>query len=191
MISDTISHLNEDMRPPPIDRRIWIGSLADYNNGDLLGEWVDVDGKDGDELQAEAARILATSRQPYAEEFAIFDHEGFGGWVEEYTPLGDVAAFAAQMDAASDEAAFLAWINYHGADDLPDDVSDYAERFNEQFRGEMSGEDYAEQFADETGALENVPSEMAYYIDWKLYFDHVMRNWGYTEHEGYIFAPAE
>ena len=39
-------------------RAIWIGSLADYNAGNLLGEWVDVDGKDADELQTEADRIL-------------------------------------------------------------------------------------------------------------------------------------
>jgi hypothetical protein len=172
------------------ERRIWIGSLADYNNGDLLGEWVDVDGKDGDELQAEAARILATSRQPYAEEFAIFDHEGFGRLIEEYTPLRDVAELSAVMDGIYDEAAFLAWIDYQGKDDLPQDISDYAERFEQQYCGEMSGEEYAEQFAEETGQLLNVPEELAYYIDWKLYFDHTMRNWGYTEHDGYVFSPA-
>ena len=159
------------------ERRIWIGSLADYNNGDLLGEWVDVDGKDGDELQAEAARILATSRQPYAEEFAIFDHEGFGRLIEEYTPLRDVAELSAVMDGIYDEAAFLAWIDYQGKE--------------QQYCGEMSGEEYAEQFAEETGQLLNVPEELAYYIDWKLYFDHTMRNWGYTEHDGYVFSPAD
>ena len=199
MISDTISHHNEDMHQPAIvERRIWIAVLSDYNAGHLTGEWVTVDGKDGDELQAEADRILKTAHDPNAEEFAIFDHEGFGGWIEEYTSLADVAAFAAQMDAAPDEAAFAAWLSYHGSADLPDDVSDYAERFGEEYAGQYpDAADYAEEYADMTGALENVPDEIKFYIDWEKYADHVLRNYGYHfENAGspsygvYVFTPA-
>jgi antirestriction protein len=180
------------------ERRIWIGVLSDYNAGYLTGEWVDVDGKDADELRAEADRILKTAHDPNAEEFAIFDHEGFGGWIEEYTPLFDVAEFAAQMDAASDEAAFLAWLSYHGADDLPDDVSDYAERFGEEYAGQYStAADYAHEFADMTGELENMSDELIGYIDFEKYADHVLRNYGYhferagaPDYGVYAFSPS-
>lgn len=180
-------------------RAIWIGSLADYNAGNLLGEWVDVDGKDADELRAEADRILKKSREPFAEEFAIFDNEGFGGWVEEYTPLGDVAEFAAQIDAASDENAFIAWIGYQGSDDLPQDVSEYAERFNEQYAGHYaSAADFAEEFAEMCGSLESVPVDIASYIDWERYAEHVLRDNGYHFEEAgspdygfYAFSPAQ
>ena len=183
-------------------RAIWIGSLADYNAGNLLGEWVDVDGKDADDLQAEADRILETSREPYAEEFAIFDNEGFGGWVEEYTPLADVAEFSAQIDAAVEtvcEHAFIAWIRYHGKDDLPEEISDYAQRFYDQYAGHYSSAaDFAQEFAEMTGSLESVPEDIAFYIDWERYADHVLRDNGYhfeeagsPEYGFYVFSPAD
>lgn len=61
------SHERQEQRNP----RVWIGSLADYNNGTLHGDWVDV-AVDDEELIA-AQRILATSELPDAEEYAIFD----------------------------------------------------------------------------------------------------------------------
>jgi antirestriction protein len=45
--------------------RIYVACLASYNNGVLHGEWIDVDGKDADDLQQEINdRILRTSRYP-------------------------------------------------------------------------------------------------------------------------------
>ncbi len=180
-------------------RAIWIGVLSDYNAGHLTGEWVDVDGKDADELRAEADRILKTAHDPNAEEFAIFDHEGFGGWIEEYTPLGDVAEFASQLEQVSNEPAFLAWIEYHGRDDLPENISEYAEKFGEVFAGQYpNAADYAEEYADMLGVLANVPDDIKFYIDWEKYADHVLRDngWhfekaGQPDYGVYVFYPEQ
>jgi hypothetical protein len=44
--------------------RIYVACLASYNNGVLYGRWIDVDGKDAGELQAEVNAMLRGSRFP-------------------------------------------------------------------------------------------------------------------------------
>lgn len=45
--------------------RIYVACLASYNNGRLHGAWIDVEGKDADDLSAEIAeRVLLTSPYP-------------------------------------------------------------------------------------------------------------------------------
>jgi len=44
--------------------RIYVASLSDYNAGLLLGEWIDLDGKDTDDVQGEIAAMLRNSKHP-------------------------------------------------------------------------------------------------------------------------------
>lgn len=46
------------------DLRIYVACLASYNNGRLHGRWIDCDGKDSDDLQAEVNEILRSSPYP-------------------------------------------------------------------------------------------------------------------------------
>lgn len=66
---------DEQLRPTP--PRIYVASLADYVDGRLHGSWLDVTGDTG-ELEAGVREMLAASRLPGAEEWAIHDYEGFG-----------------------------------------------------------------------------------------------------------------
>ncbi|WP_414590041.1 antirestriction protein ArdA [Scytonema sp. PCC 10023] len=50
--------------------QIYIACLAAYNAGKLHGSWVTVDG-DADDLEGEIKKIIATSPEPDAEEWAI------------------------------------------------------------------------------------------------------------------------
>lgn len=54
-------------RQPTRTPRVWIGSLADYNNGTLHGDWVDA-AVDEEDLIAAAERIVASSEESGAEE---------------------------------------------------------------------------------------------------------------------------
>jgi antirestriction protein len=63
--------------------QIWVGSLSDYNNGQLYGAWIDA-AREPEQLQADIATMLAGS--PWAartgepaEEWGVFDTENFGG----------------------------------------------------------------------------------------------------------------
>ncbi|QDS19378.1 antirestriction protein ArdA [Xanthomonas citri] len=44
--------------------RIYVACLASYNNGVLHGRWIDLDGMDADDVQAEIAEMLRESPHP-------------------------------------------------------------------------------------------------------------------------------
>lgn len=62
---------------PRISPKVWIASLGDYNAGCLHGAWIDAD-QEPDGIWSGIDELLHTSRVPGAEEWAIFDYEGFG-----------------------------------------------------------------------------------------------------------------
>ena len=70
----------DSLSDPP---RIWVGSLSDYNNGVLHGEWIDAT-QDEAEVYEQIAEMLAASPTTarygdLAEEYGIFDHDNFCG----------------------------------------------------------------------------------------------------------------
>ncbi len=89
--ADTTPEHERQEDPHP---RIWIASLADYNNGRLHGAWVDA-AQDPEGLEQAAWRILAGSPEPGAEEWAIHDYDGFGPLrLGEYESFEDISAIA-------------------------------------------------------------------------------------------------
>lgn len=109
---------NSETEPTPELPRVWIASLADYDAGRLHGRWIDA-AVEGDELVAAAQAILASSPEPGAEEWAIFDHDNFGPFqVGEYEDLRHVAAVA--QGIAENGESFAAYAQLSGArgDDL-------------------------------------------------------------------------
>ncbi|GAB3622775.1 antirestriction protein ArdA [Mariniluteicoccus endophyticus] len=88
--------------------RVWIASLADYTAGNLHGAWVRAD-QDPADLEQAAHALLATSAEPGAEEWAIYDYEHFGALdLGEYPPLEDVAAVGKGI--AAHGPVFAAWV---------------------------------------------------------------------------------
>lgn len=143
---DQPDHETSRERQEQRNPRVWIGSLADYNNGTLHGDWVNA-AVDDEELIAAAQRILATSEEPDAEEYAIFDYDDFGDFkVEQYEQLSLVARVARGIQEHGD--AFAAWAQLHDAD------PDMLDAFEDSYLGEYdSPEDWAREIADE-GAIE-------------------------------------
>lgn len=130
-------------RLPSRNPRVWIGSLADYNNGVLHGDWVDA-AVDDEELIAAAQAILATSEEPGAEEYAIFDYDDFGDFrPEQYEQLSLVAKVARGIQEHGD--AYAAWAQLHDAD------PDMLNAFEDSYLGEYdSPEDWAREVAEES-----------------------------------------
>lgn len=99
-----------DWVPP----QIWVGSLADYNNGKLHGRWLDA-AVPTVSLVAAVEELLSESDEPDAEEYGIFDYEGFGNFrVHQHDLLDHVARVARGIDQYGD--AFAAWANLHDGD---------------------------------------------------------------------------
>jgi hypothetical protein len=136
-------------RLDPDRPRVWIGSLADYNAGILTGDWVDA-AVDDEVLIAAAKNIVASSQDPLAEEWAIFDHDNFHGWRPgEYEDLTVVARVARGI--AQHGPAFAAWADLHDAD------PDMLDGFEDAYLGHFASRDaWAESVLDEMGTREEI-----------------------------------
>lgn len=72
---------------------------AAYNNGWLHGAWIEVE-DDADAVRDAINVMLKTSPVAGAEEYAIHDHEGFGGVeIAEYAGVDKVVAIASFLRA--------------------------------------------------------------------------------------------
>ena len=151
---------------PTLRPRIWVGSLADYNAGQLHGEWLDAAVEDSD-LLAAAKAILARSHEPDAEEWAIFDFDDFAGYrVAEYDRLEDVAAIARGIKDHG--TVFGAWAELH--DGNPDMLA----QFEESYLGEYADPaDWARELLDSDGLErsldEVIPESLRTYV--QIHYD--------------------
>ena len=118
--------------------RIYVASLSDYNAGRLHGVWIDLDGKDADEVQEEVDAMLATG-EPGAEEWAIHDHEGFHSYpVGEWESFAKLCVLAEQFGDDDERGAAVSVFIGQG-----NDFSD----FDEKYKGTFSREtDFAEEW---------------------------------------------
>lgn len=135
----------EELRP-----RIYVARLSDYNAGRLHGAWLDA-ARDVEALEADIAAMLAASPEPWAEEWAIHDYEGFGSWqLSEYESLAIVSAVA--LGIVEHEPAFAAWASLLDTPEL-----DRLAAFEEAYRGTWESIDaYAEHLLEEFGATEEL-----------------------------------
>lgn len=147
----------DDLHP-----RVWVASLADYNAGRLYGVWMDAT-YDADTLGAATRFMLRGSGEVAAEEWGIFDHDGFYGYnVGEYDSFETVSRVAKGI--AEHGEAFAKWVEHVGAE-REDLLTD--ERFQDHYLGKFdSAEAYAEYILEETGSyeyLEQIPESLRVY----------------------------
>lgn len=129
--------------------RIYVASLSDYNAGRLYGVWIDLDeNTDEDTISEAVAAMLAGSREPGAEEWAIHDYEGFGQYrLHEYESWEKVARIARML--AKYGAAFSA---FAANDDSVLNDDDCEESFTDAYRGEWNSmKEYAEELVGDCG----------------------------------------
>ena len=135
--------------------RIYVADLEAYNNGRLVGEWLDLsDYNDADELMDAIQDVLKKSG---GEEYAIHDYENFPSILySEYMSRNDFQALYDVMETAK-------------RNDLPlevvqDIVSQYGEGGVEEFYGKFdNAEDFAQQLVDDIG-IESF-NDFQYYLD--------------------------
>lgn len=144
-----------------ITPRIYVTCLASYNAGKLHGCWIDAT-QDADEIMAEIRDMLADSPEPNAEEWAIYDYEGFGCIdIDEFEDVEYVAELARCLDAHGE--AFELWFENGCAEGLSPD--EWEQAFEDAYLGEHEDKEaYAESLYQ--GLLSQVPEPLKYYIDW-------------------------
>jgi antirestriction protein len=156
---EAAEHRETEPKPSPA---IYVASLADYNNGVLHGAWIDA-AREPEAIQADIDAVLASSREPNAEEWAIHDYEQFGrARVYEHDSIEQVSRIAKAIQEHG--YAFSAWIDvFDGAPESFD-----MDSFHEAYLGHYdSVQDYVEQMADDLGytaELDNLPEHLQPYV---------------------------
>ena len=137
--------------------RIYVACLAAYNNGRLHGCWIDCN-QESEEIREAIQEMLKKSPEPMAEEYAIHDHEGWGGLsLSEGENIEKLAELAGLIDEHGE--AYIAYTEHVG--------TDYAtlEDFEDAYNGEW---DSPEEFAEDLfRQCHEIPDFLDYYIDWE------------------------
>lgn len=138
--------------------RIYVACLAAYNGGRLHGVWIDATGE-LDDIQEQINRMLSNSPEPDAEEYAIHDYEGFGGYgLGEYEGIEAVHEIACFLEEQPEIGGEL--LSYFGGS--LDDAKKAAE---ESYSGcHTSLADYAQELTEETS---EIPKNLEFYIDYE------------------------
>jgi antirestriction protein len=143
---------NHPEQTPSTGPRIWVGSLSDYNNGTLHGTWLDA-AREREEIQADIQAMLEASPgaaafgQP-AEEWGIFDYEGFGPFrLDEHEDLEVVSRIARGI--AEHGLAYAAYAEVMDGD--PEALAGFADDY---LGHHDSVEAYTEQLVEDLGYLQ-------------------------------------
>jgi antirestriction protein len=156
------SNLNRDRTAET--PRICVASLADYNAGRLHGRWIDAD-QPAEAIREQIALMLAESKEPIAEEWAIHDYENFGGLtLSEYEDIDKVAEVAFLIAEHGSVSASL--LGYLGGTSSVGEARRYME---EGYRGEFDSlADYAQELIEDcySDALKDLPDFIRYHIDY-------------------------
>lgn len=142
--------------------RIYVADLAAYNNGKLVGQWIDA-AQSAEEIHAEIEAMLKASPEPFAEEWAIHDYEGFGDLqLGEYESIADVARIAELIEKHGE--MFAAVVDHFGGLKYLDEAE---HALQENYQGRYDDlADWAYQFAMDTVG-EAALGPYANYIDWE------------------------
>lgn len=144
--------------------KAYIADLAAYNQGDLIGQWIDLDGKDASDIQEEIAALLAqwtAENGELREEYAVHDWEMPSGFdaCTEYPDWDDVAAIVAACGEHGEDVVSAA---------LSCDVP--IESIGDAYAGSYDSEtDYTQQYLDDTGALQDIPEHLRIYFDYDAF----------------------
>jgi antirestriction protein len=145
-----------------VQPRIYVACLAAYNNGQLHGQWIDVE--DPDQVNQEIQQMLATSPQSGAEEWAIHDHSDLGFWVGEYTRVDRVCELA---DFVKNNPPWAAELLDHCGGDV-----EYARQLADNYTGSCDKfSHWVEEFYRETNPP--IPETLDCYVDWEA----MARDW--------------
>ncbi len=164
-----------------IGPKIYVACLAAYNGGQLHGEWIDAN-QEVHEIQANITSMLERSPEPYAEEWAIHDCEGFGSIsISEWPGIERVSTLAKLIAAHAEP--FSIW--YENQDGSNFDISELEEMFLEQWQGTFESDtDFAYKLFEESGQLSRLPIWAQNYFDYESYARdlHLGGDFSFTRH---------
>ena len=162
-------------RPGIDDRSVWVGCLACYNNGDLVGRWLWPE-EGPDWVCPNSAREEADGFGPH-EETWVMDHQCFGGWLQGECSPSEALRIAGLLEQIEDDGEdpdlVRAWADQAGVD--VDDWTAASYAYDESKAGVyQSWVDFAEQNVAElgwNGVMPDVIEQLGSAID----YDYIAR----------------
>lgn len=162
--------------------KVWVECLASYNAGESVGRWVNVP-ETVEEMQEEINKVLKSSRQPFAEEWAFHCHEYFEPFeVSEWESLDSLVKKANIIKQIDDIEAFKHWdFDNHDFESMSEE--EIIEAFQDEFLGVYEDE---EDFAYyDMNECNDIPQHLSYYIDYSAYWRDLNHDGYYAHHAGY------
>lgn len=145
--------------------RIYVADLTAYNNGKLIGKWLDVaDYKSGAEVMVEIKRLLKTWG---AEEYSIHGYDNFPQELySEYMGEAEFDALLKVYSVSKESNLPMDVVGEIYADYTPDNLSEFiAERLEGKFDSET---DLAYAYVENAGGVEELtPQELETYFDYE------------------------
>jgi antirestriction protein len=167
---------NKDIQP-----QIYIACLSSYNSGILHGKWI-VPSTDEQELQDQIDSILKTSKQPFAEEWAVHDYNYFHN-LGEYPSIEDICKVQEAIEKHGYELV-NAYLEYNNDVDSLDDI-EYS------YKGHYdSFQDYAEDYLEDCDEFNMIPEHLQCYFDFERYARNLEQSYYVVKssnHGVYIF----
>ena len=158
--------------------RIWIGSLAAYNAGTLLGAWFDaIDAPTSPREWVDAMIELGEWRPQFPdlvtrdeylttlaeihEEIWVFDHEGFGSWLKGECSPSEAQELAETIEELGEDAEAA---GIYLRECVGGSLQDFSEDdFRDHYRGRYDSErDYAEQIIEDR--LDQLKATISHYV---------------------------
>ena len=173
------------------DAKIYVADLAEYNNGRLVGKWLDLsDYSSGAEVMEAIQEMLdeQTKKDKFGdvhEEYAIHDYEGFPrSFYSEYMGESDFDALYEMMKVADSSnlplEVLMEAVSDLGYEENPERV---AEAYYSSVPASMGNEwrDFAYDYIDSIGNITEAVSKPEYYFDFESFGSDVRMD--YSEEE--------
>jgi antirestriction protein len=174
--------------------RAWVGCLGCYNNGNLVGEWID-----GTEC-ADLVEAGLTYRPDVAglpseickrcgaEEFWVMDHEGLPAAVlsGECSP-SQFADLAEAWETVESPEMVAAYLGNMGETVTAENLAKLIEQAQDAYTGYETVLEYAESYLEDSGLLAEVPETLRYYMDVSAFARDLVLGGDVSECDGYVF----
>lgn len=151
--------------------RVFITNLGKYNEGELVGKWLDLPCED---IKEELASI-GVSDEPdengvYYEEYFITDYENdYGYKVGEYDSLDELNEIAEELENLDDYDREVVNAFIENGSDIEEALDGLRDGDYMVFSNCSDMTDVAYQYIEETGLLNDIPEGLRNYFDYEAY----------------------
>lgn len=151
--------------------RVFITNLGKYNEGELVGKWLDLPCED---IESELASI-GVSEEPDEngnsyEEYFITDYENdYGYKVGEYDSLDDLNEIAEELENLDEYEKEVVNAFIENGSDIEEALDGLRDGDYMVFSNCSDMTDVAYQYIEETGLLNDIPEGLRNYFDYEAY----------------------